>query len=371
MKVYFRFVIVLSIIFFMSNCHVARYFYWNVANVDDYKKFENTTIEPDSNSFHFQRKLQPVKLPDKYMDSEITKLSDYLSHHKSTTFIMIHNDSVIYEKYFNGYDSTSYFTSFSIAKSFVSALTGFAIATGAINSVKDKVSDYLPYIDTNKFGQLTIEHLLNMRSGIKANEGYYNPFGDVAKYYYGQNLDKYLRKLKKEAAPGQHYAYKSVNTQLLADVIEHATGTSLQNYLEKMIWRPLGMQSRALWSIDSKKHQTVKAFCCLNAKAMDYARFGRLYLNEGQWKGSQILPKAWVKRSTSIINESKDSQGYAYTYQWRVTEYGAFFAKGIKGQYIYVYPEKNMIALRFGKSYDHIDWAKFIKQIIDFNHFTE
>ena len=157
--------------------------------------------------------------------------------------------------------------------------------------------------------------------------------------------------------------YISVNTILLSLIIERATGTKLNKYLEQKIWQPLGMQFNASWSIDSEKHQTFKSNCCLNGQAVDFAKFGRLYLNKGNWEGDQVVPEKWVKKSISIINDSRESQGYPYTYQWRVLENGAFFAKGILGQYIFVFPEKNLIFVRIGKKYGKIDWADLFLEL--------
>ena len=146
-------------------------------------------------------------------------------------------------------------------------------------------------------------------------------------------------------------------------IVEKATSMKINKYLEQKIWQPIGMESDATWSIDSEENQTIKAFCCINAVARDYAQFGRLYLNNGNWDGQQVVPEDWVKRSTSIINDSKDSQGYPYTYQWRVLDNGAFFAKGVMGQYIFVYPEKNLIFVRMGKDYADIDWADLFVEL--------
>ncbi|MCD4696875.1 MAG: beta-lactamase family protein, partial [Bacteroidales bacterium] len=214
-----------------------------------------------------------------------------------------------------------------------------------------------------EFDKITIEDLLNMRSGIDFNESYSSPFADMAKYYYGTDLKKYITKLKIKKPPGQIYDYISVNTLLEGLIVERATNTKLNEYLERKIWVPLGMESDASWSIDSEKNQTFKAFCCINAIARDFAKFGRLYLNNGNWNGQQIVPKNWVIKSTSIMNDSRDSQAYPYTYHWRVLENGAFFAKGILGQYIFVYPEKDLVFVRLGKDYAGIDWADFFLKL--------
>nr|NQU90559.1 serine hydrolase [Bacteroidota bacterium] len=213
------------------------------------------------------------------------------------------------------------------------------------------------------FENIRLEDLLNMRSGIKFNEGYSNPFADMAKYYYGRNLNKYIGKIKIEEKPDISYNYIGVNTQLLGMALERATGKKMNVYLEEKIWKPLGMEYDASWSVDSKKHQQIKAFCCINARAKDFAKFGRLYLNHGKMNGKTILPKDWVKKSTSIINDSKDSQGHPYTYQWRVKEDGAIYAKGVLGQYIYIFPEKNIIIVRLGKKATDVKWPMLFEEL--------
>lgn len=360
----FRAGLLLTLLVALNSCHVARYFYWNFADIDDYQKFENAKVPAPEQTSPIPEKTADISLPSDVADHPGQKPEKYLENHETVAFLLLKHDTIIYEKYLNGYTPATPVTSFSVAKSFVSALTGIAIDEGYIDSVKDPVIKYLPYLDSSKFAGLTLEHLLNMRSGIKFNEGYYNPFGDVAKYYYGRNLKKYLHNLKKEEEPGRRYAYKSVNTQILGAVIEEASGYRLQEYMEEKLWHPLGTKDQLLWSLDSRKHNTVKAYCCLNARARDFARFGRLYLHKGSWKGRPIVPAQWVERSTSINKNNRESQGYYYTYQWRITDYGAFFAQGIKGQYIYVWPEKDMVVLRFGKGYDDIEWPAIFKKIV-------
>lgn len=362
-----RILLLVLIIPLLEGCHVARYFYWNVANIDDYQKFDNDTINTESSQQVFRYAPTPLLLPEKYREKNTHTLDAFLAEHESVAFAFIVDDTVWKEQYYNGYDKSDYVTSFSVAKSFVATLTGIATEEGAISSIDDPVTGYLDYLDAATFGDITIRHLLNMRSGLNANEGYYNPFGDVAKYYYGTNLDKYLTKVKKKSPPDQYFEYLSVNTQLLADVLEEATGIPLQQYLEERLWVPLGMQSDGLWSIDSKKNRQVKAFCCISAKAMDFARLGRLYLNNGSWNGKQILSQQWISQTLDYPEGNIDWQDYPYSFQWRITRYGAYFAKGIKGQYIYVFPDKKLVAVRFGKSYDDIDWADFLYHLAEKN----
>lgn len=358
--------LLLALSLLVSSCHIGRYFWWNFADINDYKKFYNLEINKGEETFYFGETGSNVvfKIPGKFTDNkEWTSFEEFLEKKKTVAFLVVKNDTIIYENYFAGYNDTSVLTTFSASKSFVSALTGIAIGEGFIGSTSDPIVKYLPELTNPGFDKITIENLLNMRSGIKYNEGYFNPFAEMPKFYYGTNILKYIKKLKVREEPGKTYDYISVNTILLSLVIEHATGTKLNKYLEQKIWQPVGMQYDASWSVDSKKHQTIKANCCINGQAIDFAKFGRLYLNKGNWEGKQVVPEKWVERSTSIINDSRDSQGYPYTYQWRVLENGAFFAKGILGQYIFVFPEKNLIFVRIGKRYGKIDWADLFLEL--------
>jgi len=185
----------------------------------------------------------------------------------------------------------------------------------------------------------------------------------MPKYYYGRHITRYAKHLKTIAPPDQHYEYQSVNTLLLSLMLEKAVQLPINQYLEEKLWKPMGMESEASWSIDSKSGNTVKSFCCLNAVARDYARFGMLYLHHGNWNGKQIVPAKWIVKTMSVINDSRDSQGYSYTYCWRVTPKGAIFAKGVLGQYIYVLPQKNIVIVRLGRGPGDINWAQLFEDL--------
>lgn len=233
-----------------------------------------------------------------------------------------------------------------------------------------------------------------MRSGIKFNESYLNPLGDAAKYYYGRNLNKYLGKLKVESPPDEKFHYSSGNTQVLGRIIENATGKSLQNYMYEKIWAPLNMEYDASWSVDSKKNNTAKAFCCLNATMRDFAKFGKLYLNNGIFEGKQIVPEDWIEQSLDQVQARKNN--FIYSYQWwrsqDLFEYKneplkenefiingpnnkkyvrklltAYSAKGFLGQYIYINPEKNIIIVRLGSNYGNDDWEHLFYEISRLN----
>jgi CubicO group peptidase (beta-lactamase class C family) len=352
--------------FFFTPKHILRFFYWNYADLNDYKKFPSVEMKKGESTFHFsepERKFA-FQVPQKFNpENKWPNFEEFLEQHKTVAFLVVRDNIMFYENYFDEYSDSSIIPSFSVAKSFVSALVGIAIDEGYIKGTDMPITAFLPELKNPGMDKITIEDLLNMRSGINFNEGYNSPFADMAKYYYGTDLEKYIGKLKVKEPPDRSYDYISVNTLLLSLILERATHTKINAYLEQKIWQPIGMESDGSWSVDSKKNQTVKSFCCINTVARDYARFGRLYLKKGNWEGKQVISEKWIKRSTSVINNSRDSQGYPYLYQWRVLDNGAFFAKGIMGQYILVYPEKNLVFVRLGKDYGDVNWAEFCLEL--------
>lgn len=362
----FILILILAAMSFMSGCHVGRYIFWNTADTNDQNRFPAYTVKNAGPEFEFTRSAneRTPAIPSGYAKDETSiTFDEFLQEHHTLAFIVIRNDSLLYERYLNGNTPGSRVTGFSIAKTFVSALTGVAVAEGYIKSVEDPITDYLNDFNHKGFEKVTIQNLLNMRSGIRFSETYYNPFGHAAKFYYGRNLRKYAYNLRVTKQPGSEYYYNSANTLILAMIIEASTGKKFTEYFSEKIWQPLGMKDTASWSYDSEKHGMVKAFCCLNALPIDFAKFGRLYLKHGEWNGKQVVPRDWVDYSMGIHNDSRDLEGYPYTYFWRVLDNGCVFAKGILGQYIYLDPAKDLIILRFGTKRGKIHWSALIEEI--------
>lgn len=248
-----------------------------------------------------------------------------------------------------------------MAKSYVSAMVGAAIADGYIKSVDDPVTDYIIELKSREgFDKIKIKHLLQMTSGISGRESYWNPLGYAARLYYGHNSRRYLShlRIRTKYAPGAHWTYSSINTELLGLIIERTSGKSLTEYLNDKIWSHIGTEYEASWSIDRKKNGFEKTFCCINAKARDFAKFGRLYLHNGNWFGKQLIPENWVNESTQV---SEGGVGW-YAYQWWLTKNG-YTAEGILGQFIYVNPEKKLIIVRLGKSEGRRNWPSLFDQI--------
>ncbi len=354
--------LLLCVVVFQS-CKLGRFVFYNFANITDYKIFPYRTIETSPSPFIFAEARHPKLPEDIETDNNNEPFDAYLDRTKTVAFLVIQNDSIQYERYFNKYAKESIAASFSMAKSITSMLIGIAIEEGKIQSVNEPVTNYIPELKPNGFGTVTIKHLLQMTSGLDFNESYTNPFGHAATFYYGTNLRKAINKLKLKDAPGEKFDYTSGTTQLLGLVLERALRTqTISSYLEEKIWKPLGMEYDATWSLDRKKDGLEKTFCCLNARARDFAKLGRLYLRNGDWNGTQIIPEQWVKASTKL--DTAEHSAPFYQYQWWLTKNAEqFYAQGILGQYIFVDPHKNLIIVRLGEKTSKVNWPRLIAQV--------
>jgi CubicO group peptidase (beta-lactamase class C family) len=256
-------------------------------------------------------------------------------------------------------------TSFSVAKSFVSALVGAAIADGRINSVEDPVTRYVPELLARdaRYRNITLRHLLTMASGIRYVERGL-PWSDDALTYYGPDLRAIAISSPIEGLPAQVFHYNNFHPLLLGLVLERTTGVPVSRYLEDRIWRRLGMEGPASWSLDSEYSGFEKMESGLNARAIDFAKFARLYLNQGQWGGERIIPAAWVEESTRRDTRTDPAEHYQYMW-WvntRVPGRHHFFAAGKHGQILYVMPERRLVFVRFGRTNPHGQWpATFVR----------
>ena len=294
---------------------------------------------------------------------------------ETVAFLVIINDSITYEEYWHGYSEDSASNSFSMSKSYISTLVGVAIKDNIIN-IDDKVCDFLPEYCGEKEKLLTIKNLLTMSSGLNWNESYYNPLGKIAEAYYGNNLKKLVMNLKVIEPPGKVFKYYSCNTQLLAFILESTTGKSINEYASEKLWIPMGAKHPALWNTD-KKEGDEKAFCCINSNARDFARIGKLYMNNGNWNGTQIIDSTYVSQATSAADllDKDGNKNLNYGYQFWITNYkdlDIYYARGLWGQYVICIPDNDMIIVRLGRKYGksledghHEDFYQFIDAALE------
>lgn len=345
---------ILLILLTVTSCKIGRFAYYNFANITDHKIFPKRAVENDSTAIFYFKEDVEKKLDITLTDG--SSFEEFLEKNKTVAFLVIQNDSIKYEKYFNKYSRESTVASFSMAKSFTSFLIGCAIEDNYISSVDDAVTKYIPELEKNGFDNVSIENLLQMTSGLNFNESYFNPFGHAATFYYGRNLEKSSLKLGLKNKPNESTDYTSGNTQLLGLLLDRVLKEkTISQYLEEKLWKQVGMEYRASWSIDKKNDGIEKTFCCVNARAIDFAKFGRLYLNNGNWNGKQLISKSWVENSTKLDSLNGSSLGYQYQW-WLPNKKGDFMAQGILGQFIFVSPSENLIIVRLGKKYGNVNW---------------
>ena len=284
-----------------------------------------------------------------------------LERSQTTAFIVLRNDTVIFEDYFNGFNKDSIFTSFSVAKSFVSTLVGLAISDGYIKSEDDKITEYLPELmkkDT-LFSKITIKDLLSMNSGLAySHDGF--PSDDEFTYVAPDLRKTTLDHVRISEQPGKHWLYNNYNPLLLGMILERTTGKSVAKYTEGKLWKKLG-GSNASWSLD--EHGFEKMESGINCNAYDYARFGLLLLNKGKYNGIQVISESWVQKATQPQEKPKGYYDYLlenntyYNYLWwgkfREGQENAndFFGMGNKGEYVYICPQKKLIIIRLGFEY--------------------
>ena len=306
------------------------------AYIDDYPNFDNRTIEAG----------KPQAWPEHsaYNSVQATqKLQQTNEDLGTVAFLIIKNDSIWYESYAEGYSATSKTNSFSMAKSVTSALLGKAIRDGYIKNLEQPVADFFPQFDK----RLTVGDLSSMASGLNWQEDYYNPFGMTAQSYLDENIRKIILDLKVVEQPGEKFKYLSGNTELLGMVIEKATQKSLSNYLSESFWEPLGMHEDALWQLDSEESGMEKAFCCLASNARDFAKFGRLYAHQGNFRGRQLLDSSFVQKSTEPRFAETPFYGYGFWLS-NFMHKKIVVMRGILGQYVISIPEDKVIIVRLG-----------------------
>jgi len=311
------------------------------AYLEDYKHFDNQAIAVSNN---------PQAWPNHQAYNSVKSTEELSQAHKdwgTIAYVIIKNDSIWFEQYNDGFNEDSKSNSFSMAKSYVSGLMFKAIQDGYIKSLNQPVCDFLPAFCEGTAVKMTVGDLSSMASGTNWDEAYYSPLSITTRAYFDDDLAKVMNGLKMETEPGQAFKYASGDTQMLAMVIEKATGKKLYDYFQTSLWSPLGSENETLWQVDSEEHDLVKAYCCIASNAKDFARYGKLFKDYGKWNGQQIIDSSYV--AMSIKPRFKESPEYGYGW-WLHHQLGKdfFMMRGHLGQYVIVQPEDNVIIVRLG-----------------------
>ncbi|MCR5061892.1 MAG: beta-lactamase family protein [Treponema sp.] len=383
MKIFKAFLILIfSFIFLSCSTTLYRAMTRGDAGVDDYLYFPERKIaaggvvreiryEPDS---AIEDRLEEL--------FETGDLQSFIDKTKTQALLVVRGDSLVFEAYGKDYGRESVVTSFSVAKSFVCAIVGVLLQQGKIKSVDQPVIDFIPeLIERDKrFSKIRLCDLLSMSSGIAYSERAF----DDTKTYYDPDLRKLaLTKTKIKSEPDTEFLYNNYNPLLLGIVIERASGTSVSAFLEEYIWKPMGAEFDASWSLDSIEDGFEKMESGINARAIDFARFGCLYRDEGTVNANQLIPKDWITESVkdhhseqedfycddfgTKIKNTKNGGWYSYFWYGLKREgFGQddFFAAGNKSQIIYISKKTDMVIVRFGEK-DGIDFWDWISKFYD------
>lgn len=277
----------------------------------------------------------------------IPGLEAFMANQRTAGLVIVVDGKVRLERYGLGFDGQGRWTSFSVAKSFTSTLVGAAIKDGAIRSLDDKVSAYIPGLKGSAYDDVSVAQLLTMSSGVRWNEDYEDPQSDVAKFNRAQpegEMDatvSYMRTLPRAHPPGTVWHYNTGETNLIGVLVSSATGKTLSAYLQEEVWQPAGMEATATWLLGKSGHEI--GGCCLQAATRDFARFGLFVLANGRGRdGQQIVPDDWFGRATTKqIEIGRPGRGYGF--QWWTYDDGAFAAQGIFGQGIFIDPKRKLV----------------------------
>ncbi len=331
--------------------------------IDDRDFFSSATIPADA--------PQPWPQGERYGKLALTPDEEAgLAKNHTVGFVLIQNDSLIHEQYWNGWRADSVSNSFSVAKSYVSVLTGIAMKEGRIKSVFQPVGDFLPEFDQDScHRKIQIYHLLTMSTGLDWGESGADPFSDNAKGYYGTNVRELSLNQPCREIPGKEFDYISGSTQIMAEVLEKAYGQGLDVLTREKLWKPLGCEHPAFWGKDTDKGD-FKAFCCLYATARDFGRIGQLYLDSGRWHGREIVPLDYWKASITpapLLDKGKPNKRYGY-YWWLMEQDGEpiYYCRGFHGEYVVVIPSERLVMVRTGMLWEEKNAEGHPHDVLDY-----
>lgn len=346
----------------MSGCTAFRALKCGNPSTDTYRNFEVDTVRAGAGnasclitSEDHDPVLEQMRFTRPQFNNET--LDEYFARYRGDgALLVVRNDTILLERYYGSFSRLSPSNIFSVTKAVTGLLCGIAVDEGLMN-ISDPITKYIPELEGADplFGQLTIEHLLDMRSGLDFDENYgYNPFSAMARLYYGKDVVGQFKGLHFKSKPGTTHEYNSMASALLGVAIERAVGRPFARYLQEKVWEPLGMEADAFITLDDGRHRQAKAYGGLVTNVRDLAKIGRLYINGGVVDGKTIVSKEWIDRST---HASLDNDGYSFGWyniigrvDGKKAVTPALFALGLYGQILFCDPEQKLIFVTLGEN---------------------
>jgi CubicO group peptidase (beta-lactamase class C family) len=344
----------------------ARGIIWGGSKYDDWKRFPNRVVRASDTPVYFE--AEAIDLLDDFpIDGR--PLEESLEVTNTTAFIVLHDNALLYEGYFNGSSHEATQASLSVAKSFVSALVGIALEEGLISSLDDPVTTYIPELLERdpRFADITIRHLMAMTAGLRFVRDSSNPFSDDFMTSHSPDMRAAALNSEIVAEPGQQYHYNDYNPLLIGMVLERATGMSVSEYLETRLWQPMGAEADGSWDLDSERSGFERMSVGVNGRAIDFAKLGWLFLHGGKNGDHQVVPAAWVEevtRATDAFNDPRNDASVYHKYYWWIDlEYDAYYAEGNLCQFVYVYPSADLVLVRHGSDCGSTYWTGLLGEI--------
>jgi CubicO group peptidase (beta-lactamase class C family) len=354
----------------LDTSSVARAIAWKDADVDDYTRFPSRPIRAGSHPWVLGRRTEaPSALEEVWTPNGPVNRRALLETTGTAAFIVLQGDEIVVEEYYNGSSREAIQTSFSVAKSFMSSLFGIAVDQGLIDSLAEPITSYLPELAERdeRFQRIAIRHLLTMTSGLRYEEEGL-PWSDDSTTYYAPDLRAAALSVEIEGEPGRAFHYNNYNLLLGGMILERATGEHIATYMQRVLWQRLGAEADASWSLDSEASGFEKSESGINARAIDFARFGLLHLREGRnAAGDRVVPSRWIESATAEDTSTDPAARYQYWWWVDTSRPGRYYAAGNKGQYIYVAPDKDVVVVRMGRDFGSVGdrWPAVLRDVAD------
>jgi len=377
----FAVIVCVSLCCFVHSCTFVNVLIYNQPDIDDYKIFKARQVNKSSLPFRYPKKELPTIVIDTIrLQNPVTKayisLKEYLTLTKTKAFLVIQNDTLVYQQYFDKYTDSTLHCTFSISKSLTSLICGCALDEGIISTTQQNVSAYIPALKgKGTYDSLSIEHVLQMKSGLQHMKTslFWDAFSDEAQFYYTSDMKSFLEHNPFAYAVGTHRKYKPQDPTLIAWIVEETARKSVSAYFEEKIWKPIGAEYSAQWSLD-RENGLEKASSSFHCTALDLAKVGTLLLHKGQWQGKQLVSAEWIQRSTNALQTDtkpvidawwKPTHRYFW---WIPLEYprGDFYADGYKGQFLYVNPNTATVIVKFsdvGEQFHDMPFRRIAEQL--------
>lgn len=369
---------------FLSGCtstYLGRFVSLRTPDVEDYRHMPTRAIAASTQPVAFAEARDPDwirRMPQAHGGRRIDSpeaLDALLADNGTTAFLIVADGRLVDERYYRGHRRDSMFKCFSISKSVLSAMFGIAQAEGRI-AANDRVDAYLPDLDNPALAAVRLSHLLDNTSGFAYERGF-APWKHQPRMYYTTDVRAYVREAEVAREPGSRFGAEDLSPLLLGVALERALRreapqTTLADYAQRRLWQPMGAQYSALWTLDHNGDGIEKTESGLVARAIDFARFGQLYLDDGRADGRQIVPAEWVRASIEAPAQGAPTrfvEGFHRNLWWGAFRPGRqrddFYANGHFGQRIYVSPDKRLVLVRMGHDSGEVNWTELLGGIAD------